>query len=904
MKKCKLILGLAAAFSFALLGCAGAAGGGNNSGSSANNESTESISGGTLAGLTWFYDDCYEHTDKPATPAPDTGSGGGNTSQDPGAGDPGVSDPGTGNAGSGSGNAGGNGSASSTTSVEYIYVHFDNNNNTWFGTVKWTETDNGGNITKSAITYTPQYRGTYEANTGDGTIKFGYNLERVKIEDPQTSNNMVMTPTWSDYDYETGRFAKLMNIYGGDFGGFGGDSSWPEYNPEGGYTGSDGFEDEGSDGSNGSNSGANGNGNSAVPAEPYYWAKDANTASKAKEDVLEYGLRDAKKSSWNKYGYTATTARLFFQGEYSDSGYSAWSKWVWIQPTRDVEVAKLEGPSVETKDLKNKVFIKDPANNESNYSYVAFNDKGYLASGTDGLKIGEDGKSYKGNYRGMAKYSQEYIVSNGHVVVGKTIKYKLSDDLKTLATDYKLVENTKIYGCTDVYPGIDVDGVSDKNTYIEDKDWCFQEATFVSDDGKTELRFVNDSEVNYYRYFEPFNTNGSVATRFLPDGFYIGPTFYNVESDGKGTITIGKTSTSDGVKLKFVERPTYSVKVNSAADLKLESFFVPQSFVDNSNQYSRETLNAAYARDTKGVIDESAKTVTLDVIDTVTDYQLSKTVFTYKIPTDGVEVYVVNGTDEEKVKNTYNSYSNKYDYSLWYIGHDSNGKLYWFDENDNYKGRVKIDGGNELTWGQLNSSENVYNSSGIATYRRSYMATSSSAILMPDDSKMTWSNCTTYKNTASLVETPSESTGGNGGGYDDYDYSDYPYYSARLVNGDTGTNYYNIKEDTKIKLVSGTVTKEYTVKLNKLKSYKVTFTYKLPTGFSGWYTPITCPTYYYTKEYGAPENTIVAPTVTGSLKTRLKEWNSKEDGTGISFDKLEIKAGETAEDFLFYAIWK
>lgn len=859
-------------------------------GDESTNEKKGTISGGTLKGKTWLYDDSSSGTSKPEEkPAESNEGGSGENSSEGGSGSSSGSESGSSSNTETTPESESGSSGSAYTTVNKLYIHFDDTENiAWFGSVSWQES--AGQLTGD-ITYTPKYRGPYTADTKDGSISFAFDLQQVTINDSQsTSNNnssFSSSTYWKPVDYEDGAFDPYA-----PYNPYEPATPYEPYNP-----GNENTEPT-QEGTDPSNTGSEPAAQTQTPiSTTIFWGKDALTQSSIRKSLNggeeSYGLFDNNyKTSkmWDDFGYTASDKKLYFQAEYKDAGYDAWTKWTWEKPTVTLDDAKLEGSSVDTKDLKGKIYIKDKKENESNYSYIVFgNTYGYIAIGTDGIKIDESGNSYKDNFRGSAKASSIYVVSNGYVIVDGKQKFKISDDEKTLADDYKLTE-TKIYGSTEKFPSLKIGTLSDTTDYLADKDWCFQEASYISDDGKTELRFVNDSEVYYYRYFTSNNTYGSVCSRILPDGFYNGSTFIPVTSDSSD-----KSITIYGTKLKFKIRPTYSLKADTADNLKITELVLPAVWQENSRKYNKNVFQEMSAK-----IDENAKTITLDAL-TADDYK--EVFFNYKLGTDESELYV----NDALVKNAYNNYKDKYDYSIWYIGHDSNGNLYWFDENNEYKQNFER---SSVTWSNFTAIANDdYVQIAPDEY---YPKKGGQNLYMPDGSQMTYKQYKAYLASALEVETPEKAK-----------HSNEAYYSARMVIGETDTsdsyfNGYDLIDGTKLTVKKGDLSKTYTVKIGILTKYTITFVQPTSESYFAAYTgqglfynyyPYTSNTVYtYTKEYGLKTkiNDPIANYIKDSTLRNFYDWNTAEDGSGTWFKDFEtpFEAGAHTEDISFYPIWK
>lgn len=824
-------------------------GGGGSSGY--DPEEKSSMEGGDLKGRTWLYDASYSGTDKPAqSSSSDSDNNSGSDDEEEEEEDDNNGSENESEENTNESNEGGSGSASAK--VTKLYVHFDAEKDiAWFGTVEWTES--AGDIDQSSIKITPKYRGPYTADEEAENISFAFDMKKVEIKDSTTSSSTNNSSNsnnsgysyalsarnyWRAADYENGNFEKGLEdgTYGYD--PYGNQNGFDPYG-ENGYNSENGFGyGDGTDGTE-SGDGTEGTGNgSETAAQTYsddFWARAASTKADIRKSLNggdeSYGLfdKDYKTSKkWDKFYYDASKARLILQADYKDAGYDAWSKWVWEEPPVDLDDKKLEGPTVETKDtFKGKVYVKDPDANakETNYSYIVFSDKyednaGYLGIGTDGVKLGESAGSYKGSYRGSAKATSMYVISSGYVVVDAKSKFKIdstNNKLVDVEKEYKLAADAKIYGSNAKYPSVTNADVRSKSDFQKDKDWCFQEATF-SDGNGTELRFIKDKDGDYYRYIDGFDSSGEACTRFLPDGFYKGSNFVEVKADAeKGTITFSLNGYKDTV-LTFANRPTYNKNAEKADDLTIESFIIPQWWYENTNKnyFNREydfrnNISADVPKTINAVINETDKTITINATEKLPNYVH----VVYQLGTDGSELYM----GDDKVTNHYNEFSTKYDYSVWYIGHDSNGKLYWYNECDEYKGEVTC----SINWDQIVSylsNNSIYDNSTL---------NSKVGIKLPNGEAMTWNEFKKYYNNAVSVDTPAEASQGTGNnskgydGYDGYDGTKEIYAAPRYAFGSTydqlgKTEYYSnkgikLEDGTILTVKKGDLKKDYTVKV-------------------------------------------------------------------------------------------
>lgn len=822
---------------------------GGGGGSSYDPEEKSSMEGGDLKGRTWLYESSYSGTDKPAQ------SSSSDSDNNSGSDDDEEDDNGKGGSGDSSednsneSNAGSSGSASAK--VTKLYVHFDAEKDiAWFGTVEWTES--AGDIDQSSIKITPKYRGPYTADEEAENISFAFDMKKVEIKDSTTSSSTNNSSNsnnsgypyalsarnyWRAADYENGNFEKGLedgtygyDPYGKNQNGF---DPYGEngYNSENGFGYGDGT--DGTESGDGTEGTGNGSGTAAQTSSDEFWARTASTKADIRKSLNggdeSYGLfdKDYKTSKqWDKFYYDASKARLILQADYKDAGYDAWSKWVWEEPPVDLDIKKLEGPSVETKDtFKSKVYVKAPDANakETNYSYIVFSDKyednaGYFGLGTDGIKLGESAGSYKGSYRGSAKASAMYVISNGYVVVDAKSKYKIDSTNNKLIDgdkEYKLEADAKIYGSNAKYPSVTNADVRSKSDFQKDKDWCFQEATFSNENG-IELRFIKDKDGDYYRFIDGYTSAGQACTRFLPDGFYKGSEFVAITFDADKQ----QISYNNGIKdieLKFANRPTYDRNAAKAEDLTIESFIIPHSWTRSVKDgystikyYFNQEFNYSTKKATKdvpnninAVIDNSAKTITINATQDLPD-----TVHVvYQLGTDGSELYI----GDRAIPNHYNEFTTKYDYSVWYIGHDSDGNLYWFNECDEYKGQVNC----SATWSRIETlmsqSYTIYDDKTLKNQI---------GIKLPNGEYMTYTAFKSYYAKALLVDKPAEATQSTGNtGYDGYKeiYAAPRYAFGATYDQTKDESTYNngieLKDGTILTVKKGDLKKDYTVKV-------------------------------------------------------------------------------------------
>ncbi len=322
-----------------------------------------------------------------------------------------------------------------------------------------------------------------------------------------------------------------------------------------------------------------------------------------KPDFKAYGLNDEFASFKESY-YTAKDnyLKLTYMSDDTRRGLNGKTDWTatevytWDEIQQNAEMSGPEFYSQIRKALASKKYISYNTSSKK-YSYVNFGTDESLKTAAIEMTEDSNGKKYFTEIEVKNESKNPYLTDTNDELAGTDYYFAVTDKnfyynntkyditfTKDDKTEFTLSKSGnkieffqgKIYGKHfDPYPTVAYGSFSSKADFIEDKEWCYQEATFISsDDQIISLEYTNEG--TYLLVFEDDSciVKSILPTYFTTEDWNAQITKWNVKwpkgTNGKNIQISNGTKTYN---LKFFARPTYETTIKTKDDLKLSYLY-------------------------------------------------------------------------------------------------------------------------------------------------------------------------------------------------------------------------------------------------------------------------------------------------------------------------------------------